>query len=194
MCTLLHKKVLGGFFMDYSYGYSTSSSDAALFAGLGIVYFIVCLLLSAFMIVVMWKIFAKANQPGWAAIVPFYNSYVLFDITWGNGILFLLLLIPFVNFVIMLITIAKLAQSFGKGGGFLVGLIFLPVIFLPMLAFGSAQYIGPGGVPAQPVYQQQPMYQQPGYQQPPYQPNYQQQPPVNQPPYQQPPTNNNQQF
>ena len=31
----------------------------------------------AFFIVTMWKVFEKANQPGWAAIVPFYNIYIV---------------------------------------------------------------------------------------------------------------------
>ena len=35
-----------------------------------------------------------------------------------------------------------LANNFGKGGGYAVGLLFLPIIFYPMLAFGDAQYVG----------------------------------------------------
>ena len=53
---------------------------------------------------------------------------------------FLLLLIPFVNIVILILVLAGLAANFGKGGGFVAGLIFLPIIFYPILAFGSAQY------------------------------------------------------
>lgn len=94
------------------------------------------------MLVCMWKIFAKAGEPGWACIVPFYNLYVEFKITWGNGLFFLLMLIPGVNAVIGIITMVKLAKVFGKGGGFAVGLIFLSIIFLPILAFGDAQYQG----------------------------------------------------
>jgi hypothetical protein len=36
-----------------------------------------------------------------------------------------------------------LAKSFGKSGGYAVGLIFLSFIFIPMLGFGSAKYVGP---------------------------------------------------
>ena len=93
-------------------------------------------------IVAMWKIFVKAGEPGWAAIIPFYNLYVLFKITWGNGWKFLFLLIPIANFVFLIITMVKLAKAFGKSGGFAVGLIFLSVIFYCILAFGDAQYIG----------------------------------------------------
>ena len=95
-----------------------------------------------------WKIFTKAGKPGWHAIIPFLNMYDLFEICWGKGILFLLMLIPGVNLVISIILSVKEAKSFGKGTGFAIGLIFLPFIFLLILAFGSAQYIGPDGVPA----------------------------------------------
>jgi hypothetical protein len=93
-------------------------------------------------IVAMWKIFEKAGEPGWAAIIPFYNVYVLFKITWGNGWKFLLLLIPIANIVFLIITMVKLAKAFGKTGGFAVGLIFLSVIFYCILAFDKSQYLG----------------------------------------------------
>ena len=96
-------------------------------------------------IVALWKVFAKAGEPGWAALIPFYNTYVLFKIAWGNGWKFLLLLIPIANIVFSIMANVKLAKAFGKGGGFAVGLILLPVVFYPILGFGSAQY---EGVPA----------------------------------------------
>ena len=103
---------------------------------------ILSLALAVLGIVAMWKIFEKAGEPGWAAIIPFYNLYVLFKITWGNGWKFLLLLIPIAKFVFLIITMVKLAKAFGKSGGFAVGLIFLSIIFYCILAFGDAQYIG----------------------------------------------------
>ena len=93
-------------------------------------------------IVAMWKVFEKAGEPGWAAIIPFYNLYVLFKITWGNGWKFLLLLIPIAIFVFAIITMVKLAKAFGKSGGFAVGLIFLSVIFYCILAFDHSEYVG----------------------------------------------------
>ncbi len=93
-------------------------------------------------IVCMWVIFNKASVPGWHAIIPFLNTYDLFKLTWGYGWLFLLLLIPFANFVFIIITYVKLAHVFGKGAGFAIGLIFLNPIFMLILAFGNAKYIG----------------------------------------------------
>ena len=103
---------------------------------------ILSLALAVLAIVAMWKIFEKAGKPGWAAIIPFYNIYVLFEITWGNGWKFLFLLIPIANIVFAIITMVKLAKAFGKSGGFAVGLIFLSIIFYCILAFDKSEYLG----------------------------------------------------
>ena len=117
-------------------------NDSALAAGL-IVYYIIVLAIAVLVLAGMWKIFVKAGKPGWGAIVPFYNLYCLFEMSFGNGWLFLLTLVPCVNVVMEILVMVKLAKAFGKGGGFAVGLIFLPVIFIPMLGFGDADYVGP---------------------------------------------------
>ena len=153
---------------------------------------IISLVLCVFVLVCMWIIFRKAGKPGWAAIVPFYNLYVLFDITWGSGMRFLLMLIPLYNIILGIQTQIRLAKAFGKGGGFAAGLIFLPYVFMPLLAFGKGTY---QGVPIKAApYQNNPYqnnpYQQGGYSQQPHQPYqnpYSQQPqqpqPVQQVPY-----------
>ena len=120
----------------------------------------------------MWIVFRKAGKPGWAAIVPFYNLYVLFDITWGSGMRFLLLLIPIYNIILGIQTQVRLARAFGKSGGFAAGLIFLPYIFVPILAFSGASYQGVP-VKAAPYQPNQPTnpYQNNPYQNNPYQNN-----------------------
>jgi len=52
-----------------------------------------------------------------------------------------LTLVPVVNIVIGVIITLNLAQVFGKSTGFGIGLIFLPIIFIPILAFGNAKYL-----------------------------------------------------
>ena len=121
-------------------------SDNAAYAvagGIMVVYCIVVLAIAVLIIAGMWKMFVKAGKPGWGAIVPFYNTYCLFEMSFGNGWLFLLLFVPCVNAVMEIIMLVKLAKAFGKGGGFAVGLIFLPYVFIPMLGFGDAEYYGP---------------------------------------------------
>ena len=140
----------------------------------------------ALMIVAMWILFKKAGKPGWAAGVPFYDQYTLYEITWGNGWRFLMLLIPIYNIVLAILTYIRLAKAFGKDEGYAVGLVFLPQVFVPMLAFGSAAYHGVPGVTSAPAaasqewvgYQQpqQPVYQQPQQPAQPQQPTQPQQP------------------
>ena len=91
----------------------------------------------------LWKVYMKAGEPGWASIVPFYSTYVLFKITYGNGWKFLLLLIPIVNIYFLIMVNIKLAKAFGQSAGFGLGLLFVAPVFLLMLGFGNYSYIGP---------------------------------------------------
>ncbi len=110
-----------------------------------------------------WKIFSKAGKPGWAALIPFYNTYIMSDIAFGNanyfiaimalyviifigritGIGILSSLVSLASLALYIIYCIKISKAFGKSGGFTVGLVLLPLIFFPMLGFGSAEYIGP---------------------------------------------------
>ncbi len=101
-----------------------------------------------FIIAAMWKVFEKAGQPGWAAIIPIYNIYIMTKIGGKPGYWTLLCLIPFVNLVFMIWLYNMVSKSFGKDEGFTAGLIFLSFIFWPILGFGAAKYLGPFGDPA----------------------------------------------
>lgn len=107
------------------------------------VYYILALAMAVVTLIGLWKMFTKAGKPGWAAIIPFYSQYCQFEISWGNGWLFLLTLIPCVGFVVTIIMWIKMAKAFGQGTGFGLGLVFLNPIFTMILGFGSSQYIGP---------------------------------------------------
>src|SRR6186997_495492 len=91
----------------------------------------------------IWKTFTKAGHPGWGALIPIYNTYLLTQIVGKPGWWVLLTFIPLVNIVIFLILTIGVATSFSKGAGFAVGLFFLPFIFYPALGFGDATYQGP---------------------------------------------------
>lgn len=101
--------------------------------------------LGLLMIVSFWKIFTKAGKPGWTSIIPVYNIIVLLEIVNKPTWWVILCLIPFVNIIIFFIIWHELAKSFGKGIGYTIGLIFLPLIFIPMLAFGNSVYTPPAG-------------------------------------------------
>jgi phage FluMu protein Com len=93
-------------------------------------------------IVGVWKLFVKAGQPGWAALIPIYNTYVMLKVAGKPGWWLILFFIPAVGFVIAILVALAIAAAFGKGAGFAVGLILLPIVFYPILGFGSAQYKG----------------------------------------------------
>ncbi len=94
------------------------------------------------MAVTMWFIFEKAGQPGWAAIIPVYNLLVFFRIIEKPWWWIFLWMIPYVQMIWIVWGYNLLAKKFGKSTGFTVGIVFLGFIFLPILAFGSAQYEG----------------------------------------------------
>lgn len=121
--------------MTTSYSYDAAS------AGM-LIYSLIMLVIAVIAIIALWKIFDKAGKPGWGAIIPFYNLYLLYDIAFGSGWFFLLSFIPFVNAIISIILMFKLAKSFGKGVGFGFGLLFLYPIFMLILAFGNSEYVG----------------------------------------------------
>ena len=92
------------------------------------------------MVASMWRVYTKAGQPGWSILVPIYNVYIMLKIAGKPGWWLLLMLVPFVNFVIQILVYIGIAKNFGKAGGFAAGLIILPFAFFPILAFGSAEY------------------------------------------------------
>ncbi len=106
------------------------------------------LIIAIITIVSLWKIFVKANKPGWAAIVPIYNVIVLVQIAkkpgWWAAILLLGGIIPFVGPIVSLVFSIMLglalAEKFGKSQGFGIGLALLGFVFYPILAFGDAKY------------------------------------------------------
>jgi hypothetical protein len=114
---------------------------------------------TAFMVIWIaswWKINVKAGQPGWVCLVPVYGPYILVNNILKKPIWWLvLMLIPCTAGIWTWVVNIELAKRFGKGAGFGIGLTLLPLIFLPMLAFGSAQYDNspgeaggvPGGMP-----------------------------------------------
>jgi len=94
-------------------------------------------------IVSMWKIFKKAGYKGWAAIIPIYNLYIIQKIIKKPWWWILLMFIPYIGLVWTVWSTNLLGKSFGKKEGFTIGLVLLPFIFYPILAFSSARYTEP---------------------------------------------------
>ena len=164
ICIFLGKG--GSIIMTYN------DSVYAAFATLGTILLwmvVIMLAVAVFTIVCQWRIFTKAGEPGWAALIPFYNVYILFKIAWNTQMFWIYLgvllgssflgniisgsigtLITFAGsiavLVLMIMLYVKLAKAFGYSGGFAVGLILLNTIFLAIMAFSSNTYVGPDGI------------------------------------------------
>ncbi|MDH3683288.1 MAG: DUF5684 domain-containing protein [Acidimicrobiia bacterium] len=98
-----------------------------------------------------WKIFEKADEAGWKAIIPIYSAIVGLRIAGRPWWWVLLLFIPFVQVVVLVIWFNELSKSFGKSAGFTLGLVLLHPIFALILGFDDAQYRSLGGVGTQPL-------------------------------------------
>lgn len=125
------------YYAGTSYGVSTTSGLTGALAAMGLFFWILSMALSILMIVSLWKIFKKAGKPGWASIVPIYNIYIMCEIAEKEWWYVLLSCVPFANIYAMIVLYNGMAKRFGKSGGFVAGMILLPVIFFPMLAFGK---------------------------------------------------------
>ena len=120
------------------------NDDAAGAAGAAAAGLCNCVMLLIFVVPTiagMWKVFEKAGKPGWAAIIPIYNTIVLIEIAGKPIWWILLLLIPCVGIVFFVIVLIDLCKNFGQGAGMAIGLLLLPCIFYPILGFGSSRYM-----------------------------------------------------
>ena len=80
-------------------------------------------------------IFSKSGQAGWKALVPFFNLFIFTKIT-SKPVWWIVIYLLFpIGFILSSLQISKL---FDKKIFFAVGLILLPIIFYPMLAFGRS--------------------------------------------------------
>jgi hypothetical protein len=150
---------MGGLVAQYN-----SNTSTGLGAGIAILFIPIGIAVYVFYAYCLGLVFRKAGQPLWAGFVPIYNSYILLKVVGRPGWWLILYFIPFINLIITIIVYLDLAKSFGKGVGFAVGLIILSFIFIPILAFSDAQYLGPvaaGGPPT--GYPPPPGYPPPGY-------------------------------
>ena len=105
----------------------------------------IMLVVVGFTIAAIWKMFVKAGNPGWASLVPIYNILLMLKMIGRPAWYIILLFIPGVNVVFGVIMAFGMARSFGKGIPFALGMLLLSPIFVMILGFGDAQYVGPMG-------------------------------------------------
>jgi len=130
------------------YGAYDNSPASDMAFGISMVIFILILLAMVVLLYASnWKLFEKAGQPGWAAIIPVYNTVIMLKIAGKPLYWAALMFIPYIGVIWGIWTLNVYAKSYGKSDGFALGVIFLPYIFLPMMAFDkNTAYVGPAGV------------------------------------------------
>jgi hypothetical protein len=124
---------------------SSVTTTGSVDAGASLVGTVIWLAITVALVVALWKLFVKAGRPGWASLIPIYNTVTLLQITGRSGWWLLGFLVPFLNVFVAIRLVFDLAKVFGRGIGFGFGLLFLFPIFLMILAFGDAVYVGPNG-------------------------------------------------
>jgi hypothetical protein len=88
-----------------------------------------------------WRMFAKAGEPGWGAVIPIFNLYLFGRMAGRPGWWVWLYLVPVVNIVTHLIVCMDVAKNFGKSKAFgFIVLGFLGMIGFIVLGFGKAEF------------------------------------------------------
>jgi hypothetical protein len=106
--------------------------------GMGLVGMIIYAVIGLVYVAGIWKVFSKAGEPGWAAIIPIYNLITMVKIAGKPMWWVVLFFIPIANLIAAIIVFIGIAQRFGKGAGFGLGMVFFGFIFWPLLGFGGA--------------------------------------------------------
>lgn len=161
----------GGFNMNYDYvNYATSNyargldttssaissnaSDVVIAAMAGFLGLIILIasVITVIQIIGMWKVFTKAGEKGWKAIIPFYNIAILYKISGMSPYLvfvYIGLFIPIINIfastalaIITLYQKVNLMNAFRASTGLTVAMIMVPFITYLILGFGKSEYFG----------------------------------------------------
>jgi len=137
-----------------------------LLMGVSLIFLFVMVVVLVLYILAYWMIFRKAGEAGWKALIPIYGTYTEYKLFWNDRmfVLWIIMALIAVAFrfmsgpgamvsqlayfgvsVMHILISVKMSYSFGHGVGYALGLIFLPPIFLLILAFDDSVYIGPEG-------------------------------------------------
>ena len=91
-------------------------------------------------VVGLWQVFIKCGREGWESILPVYNFVVMLEIAKRPIWWIVFYLIPLTSAVVHIVVWAAILKRLGRGTGFLLGVIFLPFIFIPILGFTKEKW------------------------------------------------------
>ena len=104
---------------------------------------IILIALASFFIITLslWTLAERLEVKGWKMLIPLYRFAVLFRAVDLSPWLSLLLLIPVVNLAMVIVFNIHLCRKFSRSYIFVPLLILLPIIFLPIMAFGDGKHV-----------------------------------------------------
>lgn len=105
-----------------------------------------------------WSLYAKANQPGYACLVPVWNVIVFLKILGRPAWHLFLLLIPIVNIFVLIKMYVELCNCFGKQkmSDYILMIVFNGFYILHLGFSDKEEYLGPVHKnPEHPIYQNQ---------------------------------------
>ena len=120
--------------MEYGESVPTTSVSIG-FGILSISIVIISLIISIVMLISLIKIFTRNGKPGWGVIIPIYNFILMSEIAEVKSIYVILLFVPIVNIYARYVIYKGIAKKYNKSSGYAVGMLLVPFIFFPMLAF-----------------------------------------------------------
>lgn len=131
---------------------------------IGVPVLLLCLAIIIVMIVAFWRVFKKAGYPGWAALIPFYNAWVYYEVCGMSGawvfanlgcallanilpsdMWFIILVAYCFNIALSLYSGFRLGRMFGKGTSFCVFSAIFTGIAALILAFDNSEWQDPDG-------------------------------------------------
>jgi hypothetical protein len=119
--------------MDYEAYYS--DVGYSLSPGMIITYWVIALVIYLAVAFSLYIIAKKVNEPNeWLAFIPIAQYYLLAKLSGHQGWMLILLFVPILNLIFIIMFFSGLSKRGGYGIGMTIGSIFLPFIFLPILA------------------------------------------------------------
>lgn len=97
-------------------------------------------------VIALWPVFVKAGRPGWGALIPIYNTYLIVKIAGYHGAFVILYFIPIANIIVALIVALGVGRAFGRSTVFSIFMLWLlSIIGYFIVGYGNSTFRGDGG-------------------------------------------------
>ena len=128
-----------------------NSNILSLLLKLSTPYIIISNILGIITLIGTFKMFKKADYPGWWSLIPILNLEVIFKIGnlpgWWAILLLFIQVENFISYIVaiilllmLLVAYANISKSFNKNKLFALGLLFFPTIFICILGYDNSKY------------------------------------------------------